>query len=230
MTGEDRRLLLELSAGLGAGRREEVRRLLSDAAGELPARPVEETLLQAYLFVGFPPVLEAFAAWRRLSRRAAGPGEESRDRPVGGRTEPDDRDPREMLREGRETCRRVYGDAYRRLRSNVEGLHPDLDRWMIREGYGKVLSRPGLDLPEREACIVALLAGARWPRQLHSHLRGALRVGAGEEAVEGALDAGLRASRRAAPRGRGEEWERRARELWDRVRRRSGEDREEPES
>jgi 4-carboxymuconolactone decarboxylase len=68
-------------------------------------------------------------------------------------------------------------------------LHPLLDEWMITEGYGKVLSRPGLDLGRRELCIVAACAAARQDRQLHSHLRGAVNVGVAPDAVDAALDA-----------------------------------------
>lgn len=207
----DTRVPIRISAALGAGDGEEVRRVLERASGEAPARVLEEALLQAHLFVGFPPVLEAFAAWRRASGRpGAGPDDARVDR----------RDPDRVREDGRATCRRVYGRAYPRLRSNVAGLHPDLDRWMVRDGYGKVLARAGLDLAVRELCIVALLTGARWPRQLHSHLRGALRVGASPGSVETALEEGLEALRRADP-GRGDlvdDWERRARALWARVR------------
>jgi 4-carboxymuconolactone decarboxylase len=59
---------------------------------------------------------------------------------------------------------------------------------MVVEGYGKVLGRPGLDLTTRELCIAALLAVLRAPRQLYSHLRGALNAGADPAAVEEVLD------------------------------------------
>ena len=49
---------------------------------------------------------------------------------------------------------------------------------MELEGYGKVLSRPGLDIVDREMVIVACLAMENRVSQLHSHLRGALNVGA----------------------------------------------------
>jgi 4-carboxymuconolactone decarboxylase len=55
---------------------------------------------------------------------------------------------------------------------------------MIVEGYGKVLSRPGLDLATRELCIVALLAPQDAAPQLYSHLRGALNAGAAEDSVD----------------------------------------------
>jgi 4-carboxymuconolactone decarboxylase len=65
------------------------------------------------------------------------------------------------------------------LRENIAWLHPDLDRWMVVEGYGKVLGRPALDLAVREMLIVAMLVvqGESGRRQLRSHLKGALSAG-----------------------------------------------------
>lgn len=147
--------------------------------GSVPARAVEEALLQAYLFLGFPAVLEAFSAWRSTGVEARpGDGRESAPAAWGER--------------GRRLCRRVYAGAYERLRENVCALHPELDRWMVEEGYGKVLSRPGLTPVERELAIVSQLAAAGWPRQLRSHLHGALNVGAEAAEVEAALTAAER--------------------------------------
>jgi 4-carboxymuconolactone decarboxylase len=78
---------------------------------------------------------------------------------------------------------------YERLRENVRDLHPLLDDWMITDGYGKVLSRPGLDLPRRELCIVAACAAAGQDRQLHSHLHGARNVGVAPAVVADAIEA-----------------------------------------
>jgi 4-carboxymuconolactone decarboxylase len=71
----------------------------------------------------------------------------------------------------------------------VRDLHPALDAWMITDGYGKVLSRPGLGIRLRELCIVASCAAAGQQRQLHSHLHGALNTGASAEEVSATLDA-----------------------------------------
>jgi len=60
---------------------------------------------------------------------------------------------------------------------------------MIVEGYGKVLSRPGLDLARRELCIVAACMASKQDRQLHSHLHGALNVGVAAQVVTEALEA-----------------------------------------
>ncbi len=92
-------------------------------------------------------------------------------------------------RDGEATCAVVYGDSYERLRRNIRELHPALDAWMITDGYGKVLSRPALDLKRRELCIVAACAAAGQQRQLHSHLHGALNSGASVDEVMETLDA-----------------------------------------
>lgn len=84
---------------------------------------------------------------------------------------------------------------------------------MVEEGYGKVLGRPGLSLLARELCIVALLTVLDVPRQLYSHLRGALNVGGTEEAVDAALEVGLQYAEPAARQ--------RARETWVAVRART---------
>jgi 4-carboxymuconolactone decarboxylase len=60
---------------------------------------------------------------------------------------------------------------------------------MIVEGYGKVLSRAGLDLGRRELCIMAACAASGQDRQLHSHLHGARNVGVPDDAIGAALDA-----------------------------------------
>ena len=43
---------------------------------------------------------------------------------------------------------------------NLRVMGSPADAWMIVEGYGKVLSRPQLDLRRRELCIVAACAAA----------------------------------------------------------------------
>jgi 4-carboxymuconolactone decarboxylase len=58
---------------------------------------------------------------------------------------------------------------------------------MITEGYGRTLSRAGLDMMRRELCTVAQTAVLEAPRQLHSHLRGSLHAGASFGQIEGVL-------------------------------------------
>ena len=90
---------------------------------------------------------------------------------------------------GEVTCRVVYGRNYDRLRANVRALHPALDAWMVLEGYGRTLSRPGLDLRRRELCTVSQCVVLGAMRQLHSHFRGARHAGAGQEEIRAALEA-----------------------------------------
>ena len=175
---EATRELVRLAAVVASGTEVEIRAAMGRAIGaRVPSEWVEELILQTYLFAGFPRGLNAMREWRRASGR-----------------EPPDRDDGEKLdraadwaREGERTCRTVYGEMYERLRVNIRDLHPALDAWMIVEGYGKVLSRPGLDLKRRELCIVAVCAVLEQARQLHSHLHGALNAGATPAEVDETL-------------------------------------------
>jgi len=143
-------------------------------AGDLRVLQVEEALLQSCLFLGFPASLDALERWRRASGQGTPP--------------PADEDPQIWRPRGLNVCRRVYGEQVERLRRNIAALHPDIAEWMVDDGYGKVLGRRGLDLRDRELLIAAQLAVQDAPRQLHSHLRGALRNGATEDQVEAMLD------------------------------------------
>ncbi len=168
------RVLVSLSAALAAGDDDRVLEALSTAAALGMQREVEECLLQAHLFVGFPRALNGFAQWRSL-------GHTGGDRPES------DEDRSEWPARGERLCRVVYGSAYEGLRENIGYLHPAMDRWMVEEGYGKVLGRPGLALRTRELCVAAVLAVQGVGPQLHSHLRGALRVGCTPAEVDEAL-------------------------------------------
>lgn len=179
------RALVRVAAVVAAGTEVEMRAVLGDASGTVPHIWIEELLLQTYLFAGFPRALNAFREWRRFVP-AVRPAGEGPDEVIHETSIPD---VEACLKAGAETCRAVYGSMYNKLCDNVEALHPDLASWMIVEGYGKVLSRPGLDLPRRELCIVAACAATGQDRQLHSHLHGALNVGASAGEVRDALDA-----------------------------------------
>jgi 4-carboxymuconolactone decarboxylase len=140
---------------------------------------VEEIILQSYLFAGFPRALNAARAWRSVSARPA--AAEDAEASVADL---------DLWRErGEETCEIVYGDSYEKLRQNIRDLHPALDEWMIVDGYGKVLSRPGVDLRTRELCVVAACAVSGQQRQLHSHLHGALNAGSSPGELAAVLDA-----------------------------------------
>lgn len=169
--------LVRLSAGLAAGAEVDLEPLLEVAHREAAPVEVEEALLQSYLFLGYPAALNGLAAWRQVSGRPA-PGAAEEDWQAWGER-------------GREVCGAVYGAAYPVLRRNIAALSADMDRWMVHEGYGKVLGRAGLAVWRRECCIVAILTVLGTAPQLRSHLRGALRTGASPAVVEAALEAAL---------------------------------------
>src|SRR5438105_3164491 len=173
------RHLVRIAGAIAGSPEGQMRSTMSEAVDEVDHAAVEEIILQSYLFAGFPRALNAARAWRAVSGEAAPTEDEeaSVDDLVTWR----DR--------GEETCAIVYGDHYERLRQNIRDLHPALDEWMIVDGYGKVLSRPGVDLRTRELCVVAACAVSGQQRQLHSHLHGALNVGASVGEVTAVLDA-----------------------------------------
>jgi 4-carboxymuconolactone decarboxylase len=170
-----RRALLRLAASLGTRDPSTIRAAMESARDEADANAVDEVLLQSHLFIGFPDALNALGLWRTVSGTPA---------PASAGEDPGTWDAR-----GERVCAEVYGANYDKLRINVRQLHPDVDGWMVTGGYGRVIGRPGLDLATRELCIAALLAVWNVPRQLHSHLRGALNAGASVAEVDEAVDA-----------------------------------------
>ncbi len=189
--------LVDLAAAQSAGDADGMERAFQSLGAAGREAEVEEALLQSYLFLGFPSAIEAFRRWRASGVETPGPTSEG---------------PEVWLERGLRTCATVYGDHYERLRDNIARLNPDLDRWMVMEGYGKVLGRPGLSLEVRELLIVAMLVvqGASGRRQLRSHLQGALNAGAAPAQVEKAV---LRAAAFAPPQNL-----ELARNLWSAVR------------
>jgi 4-carboxymuconolactone decarboxylase len=179
----DLRALVRLSAALGRSDPGALDRAIDEALARSHAAEAEEVLLQSYLFLGYPAALNALDRWR-----------ERTGTPAPRETTPSGPDQWERwAARGEAVFRTVYGEPSERLRRNVARLHPDLETWMVVEGYGKVLGREGLTLARRELCVVALLAqgGDAVHRQLYAHLRGALRAGASPGLVEETLAAVL---------------------------------------
>lgn len=170
--------LVRFAAAIAQGYEPELReRVGALRSSQVPPAWVEELLLQSVLMVGYPRALIAFTVWRKFGGLPAPEPDEGVDY---GRAA-------EWTRRGEQTCAQVYGDNYQKLRDSVRSLHPAADAWMITEGYGRTLARPGLDLMRRELSTVAQMAVLEAPRQLHSHLRGALNAGATFGQIEGVL-------------------------------------------
>ena len=169
------RALIALCAAVGARNCAALSITIDTAAEHADVGEAEEALLQCYLFVGYPVALQALGMWRERTGNAA-PSKPRAD------------DCRKRKTRGEQVCETVYAGQYGKLRENIAKLHPDMERWMLEDGYGKVLSRPGLDLKTRELCIIGVLVGLDAPQQLYSHLRGALNAGATPEEVETAVE------------------------------------------
>jgi 4-carboxymuconolactone decarboxylase len=170
--------LVRFAAAIAQGYEPELReRAGSLRLSQVPVPWIEELILQSVLMVGYPRALVAFTIWRKAGGSPAAESDPDQDYSRAS----------EWTRRGQEQCAVVYGENYEKLRQSVRALHPALDSWMITEGYGRTLARPGLDLRRRELCIVAQTAVLETPRQLHSHLRGALNAGATFGQIEGTL-------------------------------------------
>ena len=122
---------------------------------------IYETLLQTYLFAGFPSALISLKRFNKVI---------CENKVYTGY------DLNTYLSRGEKNCRIIYGNKYDKLISNVKSFSPELAEWLIVEGYGKVLGRKGLTLKEREVCIVSILSALKFKDQIYSHINGAVRV------------------------------------------------------
>ena len=172
---QDRRLA-RLSVAVVMGRWDELRALRGSAPPGEPDRAWREALLQAHLFAGFPRVVEAL----RILEDAGGLGTLE---PGEALHEPD------HFARGRVLFERIYAEHAAPVRERLEGFHPVFARWIEGHAYGRVLSRPGLAPARRELLAVASLAALDQDRQLASHARGALLLGASHPALLACLDA-----------------------------------------
>jgi 4-carboxymuconolactone decarboxylase len=79
------------------------------------------------------------------------------------------------------------GAAFQQTVDAVSAIDPELAGYLVADGYGKVLSRDGLSLLNRELCIIAALACRAHLPQLKWHIGAALNVGVTPEAIREVL-------------------------------------------
>ncbi len=132
---------------------------------KLSSIKIYEALLQNYLFAGYPSALESLKIFKEYFPRTK-------------QNKSDDFNLYHFKKNGVQNCRRIYGNKYEKLISNVNLFSPEMSVWLILEGYGKVLSRKNLSLLEREYCIISVLTALQFEDQLYSHINGAFRLGA----------------------------------------------------
>ena len=74
------------------------------------------------------------------------------------------------------------------VRKGTSSFSPQILTWMINDGYGQVLSRPGAIFPLRELSVVATLTVTSYVNQLGAHIRGALNVGVEPALISSTMD------------------------------------------
>ena len=176
------RELLRLSVALVLGDWPHLLELRRSVGPELPpdrAPAWREAMLQAHLFAGIPRIVEAFG----VLEEAGGLGTPGPDELA-----PAEDEERDAAR-GYAFFETIYGHRAPRVRTMLEGYHPDWGRWVLGHSYGRVLTRPGIDAATRELLAVVSLAALGQDRQLAGHARGAVRCGARPEDLTAAVDA-----------------------------------------
>ncbi|WP_205326686.1 carboxymuconolactone decarboxylase family protein [Glycomyces sp. YM15] len=86
--------------------------------------------------------------------------------------------PGERRERGLKTLRHLSGEAEPTVVASLADIAPDLGRFIAEFAYGDVLTRPELDLRDRELVTIGALAslGNAAP-QLRFHINGALNAG-----------------------------------------------------
>lgn len=169
-------VIVTVSALYATGRGEDVQSLLRSWAPFIATqrRFFEELFIHLSLVVGFPTMIDGL---ERLAMIAG---------------------PRTRVRKkvksvpGRLLLERVYGNQTKKLLTNLRLFHTELPRWVVRDVYGKVYSRRGMTLRERELCNVIVLLFQHLEKQLISHIRGVQRAGMSHSDLKKAVRTAMR--------------------------------------
>jgi 4-carboxymuconolactone decarboxylase len=90
----------------------------------------------------------------------------------------------ERLKRGTKRLKEVDGNAGERVIASLEGVAPDLGRYILEFAFGDVYCRDGLSLQEREIITISsLLTAGGCEAQLEVHINGSLNVGISPEKV-----------------------------------------------
>lgn len=137
---------------------------------------IHEILLQSHLFAGFPRAITGLEIFVRSLRNHGLDLKEFRNM-EGHKRE-------KRRHRGRKLFEKVYRNNAKAVLKSLRSLYPRYDRWVLEDAYGRVLSRPFLPGKVRELCAVAALTVTGGPRQLRSHIMGAVNMGAHAGEVE----------------------------------------------
>jgi alkylhydroperoxidase/carboxymuconolactone decarboxylase family protein YurZ len=169
-------LLPFISAASALRKLEILKELISQAKiKKIPFTKTYETLLQNYLFTGYPTALISLKILKEIY-------------PNKKLTKAADMNLYHFRKRGEVNCKQVYGSKYEKLITNVKSFSPDMAEWLVLEGYGKVLGRKGLSFKERELCIVSTLTVMKFEDQLYSHINGAYRAKASIKEIRNVIE------------------------------------------
>lgn len=162
------RLLVLFKACIWPGDTASQSELIERAAGVgLSRSELEETILQATLFFGFPRAVSAFEVLNDRWPIAV---------PPSGSGSPE----AERMAAGRRLFASIYGRNDMAVRELLRSFHGEFHDFVLEAAYGRILSRPGLSPRIRELLAVGALSQLdQWP-QLVAHARGAMHFGASE--------------------------------------------------
>ncbi|HAL57528.1 MAG TPA: hypothetical protein DCP63_13930 [Bacteroidetes bacterium] len=171
------RYSVSMASFIALGNKEEAYRLMRHGIvrEHLPRRMFSELFLHLSLFVGYPAMLDGLEELSRIHPKPAAAVGRLARRP-------------NAKREGLTLLERIYGKQTERLLDHLHSLHPELVGMIVNDAYGRILSRSGLTLKERELISTAVLLIQGFRPQLYSHLRGALRVGAHPDALRATIE------------------------------------------
>lgn len=155
------RWYLAVAVDLSTGRRSRAERTMRRAlaSGDIRAADLAEMILHLALLLGVPSTLDGLERLQTVSGRIP----LRRDRP--------------SLARGRRAFRAIYGNQSEAVLKRLRLLDPFLERWVLRDAYGTIFSRHGLELHERTLLTALVLALQGLDRQCASHIRGTLRLG-----------------------------------------------------
>lgn len=161
------RWYLSLAVDLATRRRSQAERTIRRAlaSDDVRAADLAEVILHLALLCGVPTTLDGLERLHAVAGRLP----LRRDRP--------------SLARGRRAFRAIYGGQAHAVLERLRSLDPFLERWVLRDAYGTIFSRHGLDLQERTLLTGLILALQGLDRQMASHIRGTLRLGVSSSEV-----------------------------------------------
>lgn len=92
---------------------------------------------------------------------------------------------KDRFKVGLENLDKIDGEAGHNVLTALNGVSPDLAKYIIEYGFGDIYDRPSLDLRAREiATIAALTVLGHAQPQLKVHIQAGLNVGLTEDEIK----------------------------------------------